>query len=179
MTIELSLILGLVAALAFLVWEYIRLHKLFEQTHNTRAQTNEAVHRKALAILDEARNEATKIIKEARVGAVAYRDKLTSKMEAALDGVANREINDFKNALEAETINIEKAVGQKIAARYDEVRKEVEAYKAKQIAGVDQKINKALIAILQNILGKTINARDHQELVINALEEAKKNGLFD
>lgn len=179
MTIELSLILGLTAALAFLVWEYIRLHKLFSKYSQDKRVSLEATHRKALAILDEARNEATKIIKEARIGAVTYRDKLTSKMEVALDKVANREINDFKNALEAETINIEKAVGQKIAVRYDEVKKEVESYKEKQIAGVDQKINKAIVEITQKLLSKTINAREHQDLVLKALEEARKNGLFD
>ena len=150
MTIEFSLILGLAAALAFLVWEYIRLHKLFEQTHNTRAQTNEAVHRKALAILDEARNEATKIIKEARVGAVAYRDKLTSKMEAALDGVANREINDFKNALEAETINIEKAVGQKLPLVTMKLEKKWKPTKQSRSPELIRKSTKPLLRSLRN-----------------------------
>lgn len=179
MTIELSLILGLSAALAFLVWEYIRLHKIADLYTKIKKETLEKTHRKAMNILDEAREEAAKIIKEARIGAVAHREKLTAKMDAALSAVANREINDFKNALEAETINIEKAVGQKIAARYEEVNREVEAYKVKQIAGADEKINKAIAQILQKILSKTISPREHQELVIKALEEARKNGLFD
>jgi len=179
MTIELALILGLTAALVFLVWEYIKLHKLFEKTHYTREQTNQAVHRKALAILDQARESAAKILSEARVGASAHRERLSSRMDAALSAVADREITDFKKALEAETINIEKAVGQKIATRYDEVKQEVEAYKAKQIAAVDEKINKTVVELAQKILGKTINPREHQELVLKALEEARKNGLFD
>jgi hypothetical protein len=100
-------------------------------------------------------------------------------MDAALSAVANREIGDFKKALETETINIEKAVGQKIAARYDEVNREVEEYKAKQIAGANEKVNKVLQTILQKILSKTINPHEHQELVIKSLEEARKHGLFN
>lgn len=179
MTIELALIFGLIAALAFLVWEYIRLHHQVTIFYKQKQHSAEIVHRKALAILDEARDEATKIIKEARIGAVTYRDKLSSKMEAALDKVANREINDFKNALESETINIEKAVGQKIAARYDEVKQEIEDYKAKQIAGVDAKINQAITTLLPKILSRAIDPKEHQDLVIKSLEEARKNGLFD
>lgn len=179
MTIELALILGLTAALAFLVWEYIRLHKIADLYTKIKKETLEKTHRKAMNILDEAREEAAKIIKEARIGVVAHREKLTAKMDAALTAVAEREITDFKKALEMETINIEKTVGQKVAARYDEVAKEIEGYKAKQIAGIDQKLNKVIVEMAQKILSKTINAREHQELVIKALEEARKNGLFD
>lgn len=173
------LIIGLAIVVSWLAYEYLQAYRRLLRKEKVQEHNLETAHKKATQILDEAHEQAIKILKEARTGAVAHREKINTKMDAALSAVANREIKDFKNALEAETINIEKAVGEKIAVRYDEVKQEVEDYKAKQIAGVDQKINKVLVEMAQNLLGKTINARDHQELVIKALEEAKQNGLFD
>ena len=179
MNIETALMFGLIVTVIWLAYEYWRayrrlLHRLKDNDHSL-----ETAHKKAMRILDEAHEQALKILKEARTGAAIHREKINTKMDAALSAVADREIKDFKNALETETINIEKAVGQKIATRYDEVKQEVEEYKTKQMAGVEQKINQALAEIGQKILGKTINTRDHQDLVIKALEEAKQNGLFD
>ncbi len=179
MTTETALIIGLLIVVSWLAYEYWRayrklLHRLKDNDHSS-----ETAHKKATKILDEAQVEAVKILKAARTGAVTHRAQLGAKMDAALNAVADREIKDFKNALEMETIHVEKAVGQKIATRYDEVNKEVEDYKVKQIALVDQKVNKAVVQVAQKILGKTINPRDHQELVLKALEEAKQNGLFD
>lgn len=172
MSLETALIVGLIITVVWLAYEYLQAYrKLIHKQKDSQ--------KKATKILDAASAEAIKILKTARIGAVAHREKLGAKMDAALNAVANREIKDFKNALETETINIEKAVGEKLAVRYDEVKQEVEDYKAKQIAAVDQKINKILVEIAQNLLGKTLNARDHQDLVIKALEEAKQNGLFD
>ena len=179
MNIETALIIGLIIVVVWLAYEYLQAYRRLIRKEKVQEHNLETTHKKATRILDEAHEQALKILKEARTGATAHREKINTKMDAALATVANREIKDFKNALETETINIEKAVGEKIASRYDEVRQEVEDYKAKQIAAVDQKINKVLLEIAQNLLGKTINARDHQELVIKALEEAKQNGLFD
>ena len=179
MNIETALIIGLIIVVVWLAYEYLRAYRKLLHRQKDTDRSVETAHKKATKILDEAHEQALKILKEARTGATAHREKINTKMDAALNAVADREIKDFKNALETETINIEKAVGQKIATRYDEVKQEVEDYKAKQITGVDQKINKVLLEIAQNLLGKTINARDHQELVIKALEEAKQNGLFD
>lgn len=179
MTTELAIIIGLAASLLYLFWEYIKLHRSQKGNLKVTRQSNEAVRKKTLQILDEAREEANKILKNARIQASAHQEKISTKIDTALNLVAQREINDFKKALETETINIEKTVGEKIATRYEEVRKEIEEYKAKQIAASDQKINKVLAGVLQKLLSKTINVDEHQKLVIKALEEAKQDGLFN
>jgi F0F1-type ATP synthase membrane subunit b/b' len=179
MTTELSIIIGLIASLAFLFWEYIKLHRSQQNNLKARHQSSDTIHKKTLQVLDEAREEANKILRNARTQASAHQEKISTKIDTVLNLVAQREINDFKKALEIETINIEKTVGEKITTRYEEVRKEIEEYKAKQITTSDQKINKVLAEIIQKLLSKTINADEHQKLVVDALEEAKQNGLFN
>lgn len=179
MTLETALIIGLLIATIWLVYEYFKLFQSQKINSRIAHQSREAVHKKTLQILDEAREEANKILKNARIQASAHQEKISTKIDSALNLVAQREINDFKKALEIETINIEKTVGEKITTRYEEVRKEIEEYKAKQITTSDQKINKVLAEIIQKLLSKTINADEHQKLVVDALEEAKQNGLFN
>ena len=126
MTIETALIIGLIIAVIWLVYEYIQVHHKLIQKQQAHEKSLEITHKKSLQILDAARDEANKILRQARTTAVAHREKLSTKMDTAMNAVAEREIADFKKALEMETISVEKTVGEKVAARYDEVRREVE-----------------------------------------------------
>ncbi|MBI2122186.1 MAG: hypothetical protein HYT98_03620 [Candidatus Sungbacteria bacterium] len=56
---------------------------------------------------------------------------------------------------------------------------EVEAYKQDLIKRVERSIFRIIYLVSTNVLGKTIDLEGHRELVLKALEEAKREGFFD
>mgnify|MGYP001579381323 CR=1 FL=1 len=179
MTLELSLIIGLLIAVVWLSYEYIQVHR--QLVHKTHAHDRSLVHahEKSLEILEKARMSAAKILKEARIGAVGTRQKLSAKMDSALAEVATNEIDSFKKALQTGTVGVQKLVGEKVASRYDEVTAEIESYKKSQLASVDEKIITILQTVAQKVFAKSIPVEQHVELVLKSLEEAKRDGMFD
>ena len=55
---------------------------------------------------------------------------------------------------------------------------EIAEYKKHQLSKIDQSMNDVLLKVSGSILGKVIPIRDHQQLIIDALEQAKKEGMF-
>ncbi|KKU06277.1 MAG: hypothetical protein UX07_C0003G0008 [Parcubacteria group bacterium GW2011_GWA2_45_30] len=56
---------------------------------------------------------------------------------------------------------------------------EVESYKQDLIKRVERSIFRIIYLVSTNVLGKTIDLEGHRELVIKALEEAKREGFFE
>jgi len=88
------------------------------------------------------------------------------------------EFKDFKQTLEKETIDSEKTIEQKIDKHYEEIEKEVDLYKKTSMQKVDQNIYKILYRVSEIILGKGITLEQQQQLVIDSLDEAKKEHVI-
>lgn len=179
MTLETALIVGLVVAICWLVYEYLQVHRQLVRKVRAHEKSLANAHEKSLKILEEARLSAAKILKEARIGAASTRQKLSEKMDTAIADVASREIDSFKSALQSETVGVEKLVGEKVAGRYDEVTAEIEKYKSQQLQEIDEKIVTILSTVGQKVFAKTIPIDQHLDLVRKSLEEAKRDGMFD
>jgi hypothetical protein len=113
--------------------------------------------------LTEAKNEGIKLL-----------GSLTKDIES--DAVA--EFKDFTAALEKETINAEKIAKQKIDEEYLDLKKELEAYKEERMQKLNEDIYKILYKVSELILSQGISFDRHKQLVIEALEEAKKEQIF-
>lgn len=64
----------------------------------------------------------------------------------------------------------EKTLNNKVA----ETEKEIEGYKKERFEEIDRKIYQLLGEVAKKTIGKTIDLSDHEKLVIEALEKAKK-----
>lgn len=88
-----------------------------------------------------------------------------------------KEVQDFDSILARETFAEQKVVEEKIEDEYSKAQKQVETYKADMIKKVDDGIFKILEGVSKTALGKTIPLNEHEELIIDALEKAKKTSM--
>ncbi|TSC75986.1 MAG: Uncharacterized protein G01um101430_156 [Parcubacteria group bacterium Gr01-1014_30] len=61
-----------------------------------------------------------------------------------------------------------------INKKVEEVQGEIEDYKKKEIGEIDQKIYQILSKVAKKTIGKAIDLSDHEKLVMEALEKAKR-----
>lgn len=83
------------------------------------------------------------------------------------------EINDFKNILKQETFASQKIIEGKIEEDYKLAKQSVEEYKKQAMKKVEDNIYKILYRVSELSLGKLISPKEHEEIVIEALEKAK------
>lgn len=88
------------------------------------------------------------------------------------------EVSDFKGILRQETVDAQKIVEQKIEEVYASAQREVEEYKKQQLERVRENIYKLLSEISKLVLGRSLDLSSQEELILQALEEAKKDGEF-
>jgi hypothetical protein len=59
------------------------------------------------------------------------------------------------------------------------MQKELDGYKQSRINQIEQMISRVIQEASQEILNKSISVDDHQKLLMESLEKAKKEGVFD
>lgn len=89
------------------------------------------------------------------------------------------EIKKFKSIIEKETIASQNLVKKKIDYEYSLAKKDIEVYKQSELKIVDEKIYEILETISKLVLGKAIQLSQHEDLIIESLAKAKKEGMFD
>jgi F0F1-type ATP synthase membrane subunit b/b' len=74
-------------------------------------------------------------------------------------------------------------ISQETRKSFIEKRNEIEIllenYKKEKIKEIDERIFQLLVDITKKVLGKAIDLSTHEELVIKALEKAKKENFFE
>ena len=59
------------------------------------------------------------------------------------------------------------------------LKEEIEKKKEIGLKRVEESIYRILFFVSKEVLGKSINLEDHQDLVVRALDDAKRQGFFD
>lgn len=88
------------------------------------------------------------------------------------------EVKKFKNTIEEETISSQKNLKSKIDEEYLLAKKDVENFRQNQLKMLDDNIYEILEKISILVLGHAIKISDHEELISQALDKAKKEGVF-
>lgn len=65
-----------------------------------------------------------------------------------------------------------------IGATIKKAQEDIDAYKRNQLEGIDEEVKKIVARVVPEVLGKAINMDEHEDLVWQALEKAKSEGLF-
>ncbi len=151
-----------------------------------------AARQKAVRLVSQARDQAIQIISRARISADGNKvrlqqrldeisasqlqefQKLISNISKDIESDALKEISEFKQAMELETIQSQRVVAEKIQDEYHRVQAELDQAKKEKLAQLDIKIKEIIAEVVKQVAGKTISIEDHEQLVIKALEEAKK-----
>lgn len=136
--------------------------------------------------LKRARKRGRGIIEDAKIKALsiiaqAYGEeiqKIASEIAVEFKNEAMVELARFKKELEEKIVIVEGAAEKVLAEEYDEIKAEIERYKASKIAQIDFTAREVLTDVTKKVLGKSIDLRAHEDLVIKSLEDAKRQNLF-
>ena len=96
----------------------------------------------------------------------------------AFEKVAEEKIDEFKSQLEEKTIQSEASADKNLTARYQQIAQELEEYRANQMAQIQANSLKILEDVTNRVLGKSINLLTHEQLVLEAIEQAKQDGVI-
>jgi F0F1-type ATP synthase membrane subunit b/b' len=67
---------------------------------------------------------------------------------------------------------------KKMNEEFENVKQQLEAYKQNQLKRVNEQINKIIVQVVREVLGRSITTTDHEQLILESLEQAKKEGVF-
>lgn len=93
-------------------------------------------------------------------------------------GEVVKQIEAIRIGLLAEIQRAQGETKQMLASSYKKMEEEIEAYKAERLKRVDEKILEILKSASLKAIGKSLSFEDHEEAVINALEEAKRENVL-
>ncbi len=88
------------------------------------------------------------------------------------------EFKEFTSTLEKETINAEKIAKKEIDEEYLLLKKDLDTYKQEQLQKIDEDIYSVLYRVSELVLSEGISFDHHKQLVIEALDQAKKEQVF-
>jgi hypothetical protein len=89
-----------------------------------------------------------------------------------------KEINDFKEILHKETVDSQEMVEGELKTEYDKVKQELDLYKKAELKKIDAKIYEIVVKTTKECVGKTLDVQSHQEIILQCLEDCKKEGFF-
>lgn len=87
-------------------------------------------------------------------------------------------VNDLRDILQKETLSAQKILEEKVEKEYEKVRGEIARYRDDRIKQIDQRIYEILQSVSKKVIGKTLRFDDHERLVTEALEQAKKEHVI-
>lgn len=204
-TILITSILGL--GLAFVAFSYRDLIKKYDALKTEKEEKEKQLDSEGKKIVDEAKLRAQQIIKDAvlvtdEVKNVISTDlKATSNAQAKqyqqaliesknqmiklmegisknIQGEALKEIEEFTNKLEEQTIQSEKGVQAIMAEANKKLEAQLETYKNARMKQIDEVSINVIKQVTKDILGKSLSTKDNEEFILKSLEEAKKQNVF-
>ncbi len=118
----------------------------------------------------------------------SYKTALTKQQEESIQSLEEasgavekellQEVDEFKETLKEETADIHAKVEEKVLAEYAKVEQELDSYKTRRTKEIDETIYDILQDVSKRVLGEALSMEDHQDLVLQALEEAKQKNVF-
>jgi hypothetical protein len=151
-------------------------------------------------ILDDASSEASQIITDAKYINQAAKqavDQALQKMAeevkkgtqdssnqfmasylASLKQLSGQSVTNFQTITKELETDLQKQIKDFRESMLPRLEAELEAYKSNRIKEADQKIGTMVQKISRDVLNKSLTIEDHENLIIDALEKAKKEGIF-
>lgn len=204
-TILLTSVLGL--GLAFVAFSYRELVKKYDALKIDKEAKEKESDNQSKIIVDEAKLKAQKIIKDAELVTDEVKNAITSDLKAAssaqssqyqkalteakdqmitlMDGISKniqgealKEIAEFTNKLEIQTMQSEKGIQTVMAEANKKLEAQLNAYKNARMKQIDSVAIEIIKQVTKDVLGKAISPKENEEFIMKSLEEAKKQNVF-
>ena len=106
-------------------------------------------------------------------------DDFTKSYSTSLQHLTNQSLHEFQAITKNMGVELEKQTKDYRNSLLPGLQKELDDYKKLRIAQADRTITHVIQEVSQEILNKSLSVEDHERLLIEALEKAKKEGAFD
>ena len=164
-------------------------------------QMVDQIHKKEAEVLENATQQAKIIINNSHKISDSSKESIDNalkKMVADIQDQASKSsidhVNNYKNYLnqisEKSLTNFQ-GITQKFESemqtQMQEFRKsllpgiqnELEEYKSQQLRTAEEKIEKIVQQVAQEVFNRSLTTEEHKQLIIRSLERSKKEGVFD
>jgi hypothetical protein len=201
-------IIGDLLIFVFFVIYILRLHTKEKLIEKERSATDSNYHHivddaiaKERKILEDAAYEANQIIAGTKYVATSSKDSVDlslKKMEGALQHEANatsqefsktyadslqqvakQSLADFQNVTHVMEEELQKQTREFRESLLPQLEKELDDYKKLRLQQADRTVTHIIQEVSQQILNKSLPLEDHERLLLESLEKAKKEGVFD
>lgn len=102
-----------------------------------------------------------------------------SKLSDKVKELAEENLNVYKQIIKDEASTAQLSIQEKIDQEFAKAKKDIDAYRKSEISYIDKSIGKIILLISKDIISREITVSDKQNLLLEALERAKKEGLFN
>lgn len=112
----------------------------------------------------------------------SIQEEYTRKTKLTIDTMqktATDELEDFKQILRNETISSQNIISTKIQEEFNLVLKDIQTYRTQKIQEINASAKDVTKKITEDLLGKALSLSEHEQLITQALESAKKEGMFN
>jgi len=135
-------------------------------TKDERENLNAGFAKATLGYIEEYRNilEGTK----------AQTLQILNNVSKDVKDQAGAGVSEMRQAITAEIEKAQVSLTQTFRLSFEKIDKELALYKDAKIKRINESVFEILKKATQNILGKSLNMSEHEDLILNSLEEAKK-----
>lgn len=106
-----------------------------------------------------------------------FNDQMQKTLNA-MQTAAQNELQEFHAAAAKNTTFAETYLKQKIDAEFEVAKKEIEAYKQKEMQRIHESIDAKVNEIVKQVLKGSISKEKQEQLVLSALEQAKVDNVL-
>ncbi len=153
---------------------FFKISKMHDETRGIRRDSRHLNKQVAEIIEKEASERIQKIMDEVSDGLEReMRNHFTTVIDKTVE--QSREVSQFIKEQEEAIVRESQLMVANIVSR---VEKDSEVYRQNQIEKVQGQINSIVAAAAKEVLGKMISMNEHEDLVRQALEKAKKDKFF-
>jgi hypothetical protein len=89
-----------------------------------------------------------------------------------------KELDAFTSGMQQQIQEAQVELKKSVSKGYAQVEEDIKGYKRMRIKQVNEVIFEILKETSKRVLGKTLSFKEHEDLVIKSLEEAKKENVF-
>ena len=192
----------------FVGYYILRLHSKEKELEKLRSQIDSEYHKivdnalsKERKILDDATHEADQIITgahyinrnsterveqtlqqlvaELQKGTVTSAQNFMNSYSNSLQQLTSSSLTNFQNVAKSMELDIDKQSKDFRNSLLPALEKELVDYKQLKMKEAEQKITLIIQKVSQDMVHKSLSPEDHHALLVESLEKAKKEGVFN
>lgn len=131
------------------------------------------------SVKDEVGNALQSMVVDVQNEAIDTARTFTANYQLSLQQLATQSMGDFRNILKGLQDDLQRQVVEFRQSLLPALEKDLQEYKKTRLKETDRMVISIVQKSAQEILNKSLSLEDHQTLVLDSLEKAKKNGVFD